>query len=292
MRSTSAGNACHQASIPQIDHAAEPKHGSPKVHHEFLAALLNGIADGKSPFAQGVARAAEKLGPAAVKVYEGLSPARGYTNHWITNVAGALHWATDSRDPFNSCHDYLTFGSVASIADHFGVPGGDIEHKDGRDYSGQKNIYERVEYLAAWVQNHQSLKNSMPVCEWASMPNTYYHPPEMDMRIFESKILSAITGIDYDVARLWEAGERIWNLRRAIMVLRENRERKGDNISHVWFERTVGGTRSLAVPLDRKQWDDLITRYYELRGWDAKSGKPMKVRLEALGMKNVANKLG
>jgi hypothetical protein len=31
------------------------------------------------------------------------------------------------------------------------------------------------------------------------------------------------------------------------MVIRENRERKGDNISHVWFERVVGDT-GLAAP--------------------------------------------
>jgi aldehyde:ferredoxin oxidoreductase len=114
----------------------------------------------------------------------------------------------------------------------------------------------------------------------------------MDIQIFESKILSAATGIDYDVARLWESGERIWNLRRAIMVLRENRERKADTISQVWFERTVGGSSALAAPLDKKQWDNLITRYYQLRGWDPKNGRPMRAKLESLGMKNVADKLG
>jgi aldehyde:ferredoxin oxidoreductase len=281
------------SSIPQIDHINDPKHGSPKVHHEFLAALLNGIAEGKSPLAQGVARASEKLGPAAVKVYEGLYPAHGYTSHWITNVASALHWATDTRDPFSSCHDYLSFGNDAGIARHFNVPGGDIMDPKGNSpgYTGIKNVYERAEHLAAWVQNHQSLKNSLPICEYASRPETYYHPPGMDTQIFESKILSAVTGTDYNVARLWEAGERIWNLRRTIMVIRENRGRESDTISHVWFERRSGDTQSLAAPLDRKQWDELITRYYNLRGWNPQNGRPTRAKLEALGMKNVADKL-
>ena len=55
------------ASVPQIDHANEPNHGSPRAHHEFIASLLNGIADGTSLFAQGIARAAERLGPAAAR---------------------------------------------------------------------------------------------------------------------------------------------------------------------------------------------------------------------------------
>jgi len=279
--------------IPQIDHANEPKFGSPKVHHDFLIELLNGIAEGKSPLSQGVARAAEKLGPAAVKVYEDLYPAHGYFSHHLKNVSSAIHWATDTRDPFNSCHDYLVLGAVPNIAHHFGVPSGDIRLPGwNSDFTGTKIIYERAEESAVWVQNHQSLKNSLPICEHSSWPMTYFHPPAMDIRIFESKVLSAVTGIDYDVERLWEAGERIWNLRRAIMVLRENRDRKDDTIGHLWFERTVPNGQSLAAPLDRKKWDKTITHYYKLRGWNPQNGRPFGAKLEALGMKNVAERFG
>ncbi len=280
-------------SIPHIDHAKEEKYGSPRVHHEFLTSLLNGIAEGDSPLAQGVARAAEKLGPDAVKIYQDFYPAYGYTDHWITNVASALHWATDTRDPFNSCHDYLHFGLSEEIAKYFGLPGGDIKDPEGDtpDYMGMKNVYEKAEYVTEWVQNNQSLKNSLTVCEYASTPGNYFHPPDMNIQIFESKLLSAITGIDYDVEKLWETGERIYNLRRAIMVFRENRERKDDNISHMWFKRATEA-RGLSAPLDRKKWNDLITRYYEIRGWDTKKGIPLRGKLEALGMKNVADSLG
>lgn len=279
-------------SIPHFDHATEPKLGSPKVHHEFLTELLTGIAEGKSPLAQGVGRAAEKLGPAAMKVYQDQYPAYGYMSHHLRNVASALHWATDSRDPFNSCHDYLAFGSTPSLADYFGVPGGDIQMDEKTlSFSGTKMIYERAEHLAVWVQNNQSLKNSLPFCEYASMPNSYFHPPEMDIRIFESRILSAVTGQDYNVSRLWEAGERIWNLRRAIMVQRENRGRKGDTVNGPWFKRIVPNGESLSAPLDKKQWENLVTRFYRLRGWETESGRPTRARLEALGMKNVADKM-
>lgn len=277
------------ASIPRIDHAQEPNFGSPAVHHEFLAALLNGIAQGKSPLAQGVARAAEKLGQGARRIYENQYPANGYLSHHLKNVASALHWATDTRDPFNSCHDYMYLGAFPSVADHFGVPSGDVQLKS--DWVGTKVVYERAERTAVWVQNHQSLKNSLPLCEYASMPATFFHPPHMDIRIFESKILSAVTGIEYDVGRLWEAGERIWNLRRAIMVRRENRDRKSDALGHLWFERVVANEQSLAAPLERRQWEETVTRYYELRGWNPQTGRPTRSKLVALGMKNIADAL-
>jgi aldehyde:ferredoxin oxidoreductase len=276
-----------------IDHATEPKTGGAKIHHQFLTEFLYGITEGKSVLSQGVARASEKLGPAAVNVYEDMYPAYGYMSHHLKNVPSAIHWAMDSRDPFNSSHDYLVMGAVPIIAGYFGLPSGDIGLPSGAsDFTGTKVIYEKAEHSAVWGQNHQSLKNSLPICEYASMPQVFFHPPGMDIRNFESKVLSAVTGIDYDVERLWEAGERIWNMRRAIMVRRENRDRRDDTIGHLWFERVVPGRQSLSAPLDKKEWDETITRYYKLRGWDPENGHPTKEKLEALGMKNVADRLG
>ncbi|HUV43949.1 MAG TPA: aldehyde ferredoxin oxidoreductase N-terminal domain-containing protein [Dehalococcoidales bacterium] len=274
------------STIPQIDYAGQRQYGGQKAHHKFLTELLNGIADGTSLLSQGVGRAAEQLGQRAVDLYQERYPARGYTSHHIENVGSALHWATDTRDPYSSCHDYVfTFGPYPQIAAHFGVPGGDMTP------GGKKNVYERTEDQTAWVQNHQSLKNSLPICEYASIPYAFYHPPAMDIRIFESQVLSAVTGIDYSVDKLWEAGERIWALRRAIMVLRENRTREDDTLSHVWFEQIAGGDQTLAAPLDRDQWEALKDRYYGVRGWDVSTGWPARARLEELGMKDVADTL-
>jgi aldehyde:ferredoxin oxidoreductase len=113
----------------------------------------------------------------------------------------------------------------------------------------------------------------------------------MDIQIFESRVLSAVTGIDYSVDKLWEAGERIWALRRAIMVLREDRRREDDDIGQPWFEKLISGAESLAAPLDRDQWEALKDRYYGVRGWDVSTGWPARARLEELGMKDVADTL-
>jgi aldehyde:ferredoxin oxidoreductase len=231
-------------------------------------------------------RAAKQLGQKAVDLYEELYPARGYTAHHIECVGSALHWATDTRDPWSSCHDYMSaFGPYANIAKHFGVPGGDWSA------TAKKNVYQDTEYQTAWVQNHQQLKNSLPICEYASIPYAFYHPPNMDIQIFESRVLSVITGVDYSVDKLWEAGERIWALRRAIMVLREDRRRGDDDIGQPWFEKLISGAESLAAPLDRDQWEALKDRYYGVRGWDVSTGWPARARLEELGMKDVADTL-
>ena len=102
----------------------------------------------------------------------------------------------------------------------------------------------------------------------------------MDIRIFEASVLSAVTGIDYSVDRLWEAGDRIYTLRRAVAVMRENRSREQDDLSQIWFERQVG-VQSLAAPLDRTKWEALKDRFYAARGWNPTNGRPTRANPEA-----------
>lgn len=276
------------ADIPMIDRKSEPEFGDAAVHHAFLEDLMDGIATGRSLLAQGVARAAEQLGPEVMAIHDSIYPGWGNMQHHLRGIGSALHWATDTRDPFNSAHDYVDgFGVSEKVADHFDVPGGYLA---GEGEGKHWNVYEGVERETIWVQHNQSLKNSLTICNFRSMPHKYFHPPEMDIQIFESCFLSAVTGVDYDVDRLWDAGERIYSMRRAIGVLRENRQRDYDTISQYWFEGKAPGL--LAEPLDRDEWEKLKDRFYEFRGWDVATGVPGRAKLEELGMKDVADVLG
>jgi aldehyde:ferredoxin oxidoreductase len=289
------------SSFPLQDLPLEEEYGDDRAHYKFLEELLMPISDGTGPVAQGLARFVEQFGQEAMDLYTAIYPAWGSRVHHVRGVGEALHWATDTRGPMDSSQDYVRFpshgfGNNKKVADWFGVPGG---HLDGESEGKNQNIYEGTERQTAWVQHNQSLKNSLPICELASPPGQFFHPPDMDIRIFESRALSTVTGVEYDVDRLWQAGERIYNMRRAIMVLRENRRRDGDTISPVWFEGesdldimtlSLRG-QGLPEPLEKEQWEKLKNRYYELRGWDIDTGVPGRAKLEELGMKDVADKL-
>ncbi len=68
------------------------------------------------------------------------------------------------------------------------------------------------------------------------MPSCFFDPPEMDVRIFEARVYSVVTGVDTAVEELWKAGERIANLSRAVMVKREGRTRKEETYPDTFFE--------------------------------------------------------
>ena len=79
------------------------------------------------------------------------------------------------------------------------------------------------------------------------------------------------------------------NLRRAIMVLRENRHRDDDTLAPVWYEELVDG--GPPKPIDRAKWETVKDRFYEQRGWSLEKGWPKREKLESLGMKSIADGL-
>ena len=47
----------------------------------------------------------------------------------------------------------------------------------------------------------------------------------------------------------------------------------------------------MAWSVDREKWDRMLGEYYDLNGWDKKTGIPTRARLEALGLKDIADEL-
>ena len=275
--------------------------GGTATNHEFLTVLLHKIANGESPYAEGTARFAEYFGKKLVSgeklvdLYKELSTARGYAFHHVDNLGSALHWATDTRDPVNSCHEYKNIPDPkihAQAMEHFGLP----PYDSYQILDLSKTVYQGAERVTAWVQDNQCLKNSLPVCEFSSLVPSFYNPPEMDLRIFESRLLSAVTGLGMDVDKIAKAGERIWNLRRAIMVKRENRTREDDTLNEPYFKKAITCHMGIATglvngPIDKAKFEALKDRYYELRGWDVNTGWPTRDKLEELGLKDIADEL-
>jgi aldehyde:ferredoxin oxidoreductase len=266
--------------------------------HEFLTALLYPMAEGRSIFSNGLPRAMEHFSKEAYNIYRGLYTARGYSIHHHESIGGALHWALDTRDTSPSACDEMIFMYSPEFAQYFGVVGGaaTFNQPENTNYSGnERNV--------AFSTIHQMLRNSISLCEWHSKPTTFFQPPDMDIRVLESKVFSAVTGVDKGVEEMWKAGEAIWNLRRAVMVKREDRSRNKDTIDDIHFEQQTNIATTLPLdfrfgfgnrrggPLDRGRFEALKDSYYSLVGWDIKTGWPTRAKLEELGMKDVADGL-
>jgi aldehyde:ferredoxin oxidoreductase len=103
--------------------------------------------------------------------------------------------------------------------------------------------------------------------------------------------LEAITGDRFSFDDFYRIGDRIYNLMRAYWI-RENRSvnRQWDYPPDRWFEEPQSQGTLKGVKLDRERYDQMLTCYYELRGWD-QNGIPLRETLENLELTEVSKEL-
>jgi len=92
-------------------------------------------------------------------------------------------------------------------------------------------------------------------------------------------ILNVVTGLDYTEEELLEVGTRIYNLERKFNS-EAGLTRKDDMLPPRFLEEELseGASRNRVVQLD-----EMLDRYYKLRGWD-ENGVPKKETLQNLGI--------
>ncbi len=129
-------------------------------------------------------------------------------------------------------------------------------------------------------------------------------------------VINAVTGWDWKVEDLWITGERIYNLERCYNIREEGiglTQPLPDTLPSLDLMReyaTKGDVlplREFTEPLTKGpgarkhdayhpviHWDAFkkeLEEYYELRGWDKKTGRPTRAKLEELGLADVAEEL-
>jgi len=92
-------------------------------------------------------------------------------------------------------------------------------------------------------------------------------------------ILNVVTGFDYSDVELLEVGTRIYNLERKYNA-EAGLSRKDDMLPSRFMEEELseGASRNRVVQLD-----EMLDRYYKLRGWD-ENGIPTAETLKSLGI--------
>jgi aldehyde:ferredoxin oxidoreductase len=97
------------------------------------------------------------------------------------------------------------------------------------------------------------------------------------------ELLSAITGIDWTEDEYKRVGERTFNLERAFNC-REGFMRRDDILPDRFFEDPILDGPGKGNLLDRTEFEKMLTQYYQERGWDEQTGKPLASKLESLGL--------
>lgn len=180
----------------------------------------------------------------------------------------------------------------------------DLFDPEAVDHVGDAFYDKSKAVLAKWLEDYRTaVCGCLVLCDWVYPMWWSWYSDEPNRRGFspegEAKMLSLATGLDMSVEDMIQAGERVRNLERAIMV-REGRRREQDTLSDLYFNEPiegfpVPGYDGVFVPQTRSingdKFEQLKEHYYRAREWDLETGIPSREKLEELGLSEVSKEL-
>ncbi|MFC1913590.1 aldehyde ferredoxin oxidoreductase N-terminal domain-containing protein [Chloroflexota bacterium] len=181
------------------------------------------------------------------------------------------------------------------------------------DFSTENMYSEHTAKLVAWQRYYSRFwKQGIGYCDWAfpDFVNNYAPDNKGMSPEAEPKFYNAVTGKNISYRDGMEIGRKVWNINNAIWVL-QGRHRDLVKFADYYYDtplRTSLGMSWYPVPVfadgewkfadmangrsfDRAKFEEWKTLYYQLEGWDVKTGWPTRSTLEALGLKKVADEL-
>lgn len=148
----------------------------------------------------------------------------------------------------------------------------------GPEVLGLPKLVDRfqVQGKSSYVILHQNISaaiDSLVICKFTNMGvgDEYF-----------ARVLSAVTGIQYDTGDLTRVGERVWNLER-LYNIREGFGRKDDTLPPRLLDDAPTGGPSQGWVV---QLEPMLQEYYRARGWD-ENGLPKRQKLEQLQLANL-----
>jgi len=218
--------------------------------------------------AEGLKKTAEKVGRGSMRYamqIKGLEvpmheprAKKGLGLSYATSIRGACH--------MQSFHDTDFEGGNA--APEIGITKALNRHDTSRDK------VEAVKRSQDWV----AVTNSLLLCTAPAWVGFNYTRPA-----FLTEALNMITGWNLKVEDLMTLGERVNNLCRCFDA-REGISRKDDYLPPRFTEEPLPDGPSKGQRIPKEELESMLDNYYELRGWDKKTGNPTKQKLKELDL--------
>jgi aldehyde:ferredoxin oxidoreductase len=104
-----------------------------------------------------------------------------------------------------------------------------------------------------------------------------------------AQMLSEATGWETSTADIMRASEMIFNLTR-LYNIREGFTREDDYVPPRCFDDPVPSGPTRGSSLRREEFNEALEKFYEISGWDRRTGVPLPSKLKELGLEELAPK--
>jgi aldehyde:ferredoxin oxidoreductase len=219
--------------------------------------------------AEGILSAAEKFGKGAedFAIHVKGMPVPFHEPRGKVGVGLGYAVSATGPDHMEYPHDpfWATEAGVALLR-----PLGILEPVDVFDFGSQKIR------IFVYLQQYWNLLNSLGVCMFTAKP----FGPQTFNGIVD--YVKAVTGWETSLFDLLKVGERHANMAR-IFNLREGFTARDDILPDRFFQSMEGGTLK-GKKIDREEFSKALETYYEMMGWDPKTGVPKRAKLSELDL--------
>lgn len=153
------------------------------------------------------------------------------------------------------------------------------------DPQPQRSLTDEKVRFALKTQQFYSGLDTFGLCQFVFGPAWTLYGPSHTV-----DLIKAATGWNYSLYEYMQAGERRLNMLRAFNA-REGINREADVLPKKLFKALRGGATD-GVKLDEQEIERAKDTYYEMSGWDIKTGIPQRAKLLELGLGWVAELIG
>jgi aldehyde:ferredoxin oxidoreductase len=156
----------------------------------------------------------------------------------------------------------------------------------GTRNAADPRLTEGKAIFVRYNEDRNAVGDLLGICTWMTpfigLPITPEHM---------AQVLALGLGVNISQELLLETSARMRHLQRAFEI-REGLSRNDDKLSQGFYrEMKSDQDKMTKVSLDAEELEKLKDEYYQLRGWDIKTGTPTRETLEQFGLKEVADDL-
>lgn len=185
----------------------------------------------------------------------------------------ALGIATASRGA-----DHLRSRPTLEI---FNLPAAFLKEIYGETIDSNPTSYETKEKMVFYHENIYAVVDSLGICKFVC--HGFNSPKLLNYEHF-SRMIEVIKGWRMNREELEACGRRIVDLERLINI-REGITRKDDTLPGRYFDDPMPKGMSAGHRIDREKFEQMLDRYYALRGWTPEGLVTEERATEVLGEK-------
>ena len=288
---------------------------------EFIERLVTMIAKREGMgdvLAEGLLRAGESFGPQAKVLFSDAVSGVGLGSVYSPREykTTALLYALEPRQPINMLHSVsfmVARWRLNRFRPELSPTTAKVFRAAAREFWGSDQAWDLTNYegkalAATCIQDRYYVQDSLVLCDAAwPMMDSFNTADNMGEAALESKIFSAVTGIETDMADLLKFGERIFNQQRAVLLREGWRAMADDYPAEFNFTKPIytdllnpdlivpgPGEEPVSVKgaiLEKDKYEEMRAEFYALRGWDPETGLQRTKTLEDLDLGDVAQEL-